>query len=327
MSRRAIVLAGSSLIVAATAFAFACGGSSSGPPGDTVEPDAAPTATATSTTSASNGTDGGSANEGDASATSDAGTNVDAGRDFSSDRGKFFGASRCAGSGLLLCEDFESGALDKGTWTVVGNAPVIDGVQAARGSKALHVSITGNGASYIKETKTFPAKDNTYWGRAFVYFNALPTPSGAFTYAHWTVLAASGTGTVGEIRETGQLQAAGNIFGVGTDSTATDAGTGDWTTSDDDPKGAPKPVPTKSWVCLEWLHAGSTNETRFFWDAVEHPSLHTTSTVHGGNTHAYILPEFTNVWLGWQEYQSATEPFELWIDEIAIDSSRIGCVY
>ena len=33
-----------------------------------------------------------------------------------------------------------------------------------------------------------------------------------------------------------------------------------------------------------------------------------------------------NLWFGWAEYQPATQTFEMWIDEIAVDSSRIGCV-
>ena len=328
MKKAAAVISGGWL-VAATCFAFACGNSSSSGstaptntgPGSTNDGEAPPSDDGGSSTN-----DGGESS--DASDTDSAA--VDSGRDFSTDRTKFFGASRCASSGLLLCEDFESGSLDKTTWTVVGNTPVIDGIQAARGTKALHITRTGNGASYIKEMKTFPAKDNTYWGRTFVYFNEIPRPdaSAGFTYAHWTFVAASGTGTVGEIRLSAQLQAPGNIFGVGTDSTATDAGTGDWTTSDNDPAGAPKPAPTGQWLCIEWLHSGKTNETRFFWDATEHPSLYTSATKHGGNAAAqYIMPEFTNVWVGFQEYQPNSEDYEMWVDEIAIDSSRIGCIF
>jgi hypothetical protein len=253
------------------------------------------------------------------------GGDAGSGRDLSTDRAKFFGASRCAAAGVLFCEDFESGALDAKTWSVTGTAPVVDGLQHARGAKALHVSKTGNGPSYIKETKTFPAAQNTYWGRAFVWFQSLPTAPG-MTYAHWTFAAASGTGVSGEIRLSGQLQNGANHFGVGTDNRVDPNGTGDWTTSDDDPKGAPMAVPTGAWLCIEWLHAGATNETRFFWDAVEHPSLHTTSTVHGGNANPYILPQFTNLWIGWDEYQTSTEPFEMWVDEIALDPARIGCV-
>src|SRR5450432_2571520 len=63
-----------------------------------------------------------------------------AGRDLSTNRNAFFGESRCASANVLLCEDFESGAIDKGTWKVTG-APVIDGLQKARGSHALHITM------------------------------------------------------------------------------------------------------------------------------------------------------------------------------------------
>ena len=90
--------------------------------------------------------------------------------------------------------------------------------------------------------------------------------------------------------------------------------------------GNPLAVPTGEWVCIEWMHKGDTNETRFWWDATEHPSLYTSASQHGGNTNAYDLPQFDNVWVGWQEYQTSTESFEMWVDEIAIDKERIGCV-
>ncbi len=246
------------------------------------------------------------------------------GRDFSTDRTKFFGSSRCTQAGVQLCEDFESGAINKALWSVQGTAPVVDGLQHARGNSALHITQPGNGLSYIKETKTFPAMNDTYWGRIFVFFKTLP--AAPLTYAHWTFVAASGTGVSGEIRLSGQFQNTANFFGVGTDNRVDDAGTGDWTNSDRDPPKAPVAVPLNQWLCIEWLHKGDTNETRFFWDGVEHPSLYTSATMHGGNANPFLLPKFTNVWIGWQEYQTTTEPFELWIDEIAIDSQRIGCV-
>lgn len=246
----------------------------------------------------------------------------DAGRPFGTHRSDFFGPSRCAAANVELCEDFESGAIDTGTWEVTGN-PSVDGAQAARGRKALHVLIDGNGAEYIREKKTFPEPNDTYWGRIFVYFAKLP--DAPMTYAHWTFIAASGTGVDGEIRVSGQLQNGGNSFGVGTDNRSQPTGTGDWTISDQDP--GDKPVPLNEWLCVEWMHSGSIDETRLFVDGVEHPSLHTTPARSGSTTgQPYLLPEFTNVWVGWQEYQSSTETFELWIDEVAIDASRIGCV-
>ena len=258
-----------------------------------------------------------------ADATADA-TAIDAaqGRDFSTERSKFFGASRCAAAHTQICEDFESGTLDTAIWSVVGTPPLIDTAQAARGARALHIKRIGNGPSYIKETKTFPAPNNSYFGRAFVYFAKLPTAP--LTYAHWTVLA--GQTSLGEIRISGQLKNNTNLFGVGTDSGSAPSGTGDWTTSDNDPAGNPMAVPTGTWLCIEWSHDGANNETHFWWDATEHGSLHTTASKHGGNTNPYTLAPFTGAWFGWQEYQTTTEEFELWIDELAIDHQRIGCV-
>ncbi len=249
---------------------------------------------------------------------------AEAGRDLSNDATKFFGDSRCAQASVQLCEDFESGKLDTTTWTVTGDKPVVDGLQHARGNKALHITKVGNGASYIKETKTFPATNNTYFGRMFVYFESLPIAP--MPYAHWTFAAASGTGANGQIRLSGQLSKGLNHFGVGTDTGTNDAGSGDWTSSDKDPNGMPDAVPLKKWLCIEWMHKGDTSETRFYRDATEHPSLYTSETKHGGNTNPYTLPTFTNVWMGWQEYQMSTETFEMWIDEIAIDKERIGCI-
>ena len=115
-------------------------------------------------------------------------------RDFSSNRDAFFGASRCAAAGVQFCEDFESGTLDAATWKTGGTAPVIDEVQAARGKKALHVA-QGQGNSQIRTGKVFPAMNGRYWGRAFVYLNAMPhysTDADSLNYSHWTVIAATG---------------------------------------------------------------------------------------------------------------------------------------
>ncbi|MEO8876220.1 MAG: hypothetical protein ABI461_11580 [Polyangiaceae bacterium] len=259
---------------------------------------------------------------------------ADGGRDLGTDTTKFFGVSRCATAGVLLCDGFENATLDTATWKVSGDTPVVDNVHAARGNTALHITKHLNGQSYIKETKTFPIANNSYFGRAFVWFEKLPVPEppsaamdAGFKYSHWSFVAASGTVVDGEIRLSGQLSNGANHFGVGTDNRTQDAGTGDWTNSDDDPTGHPLAVPTGKWVCVEWQHSGATNETRFYWDGAEHTSLYTSATKHGGiAANPYILPQFTNVWIGWQEYQPTDEDFEMWVDEVAIDTARIGCV-
>jgi hypothetical protein len=182
----------------------------------------------------------------------------------------------------------------------------------------VHFRTTDNGLSLIHATSIFPAANNTYWGRLFVWFDAMPT---APMWAHWTIVGAVGSGTEAEVRLGGQYDGDSNRFGVGTDH----GETGDWTSLDEDPG---DPVPVDSWVCIEWLHKGDTDETRFFWDGVEHPSLHTTATEHGGpQGEDYVLPEFESVFVGWWLYQAGTTPpaFDVWIDEVALDGERIGC--
>jgi hypothetical protein len=228
------------------------------------------------------------------------------------------GPSLCAGSGLLVCENFENGAADPTVWT--GRASVVDTIHAARGSKAWHIKLATGQASFLTNTKIFPAPNNTYYGRMFVYFTSIVT--GAYT--HWTMVQATGTGLTSQIRLGGQT----DLWGVGSFA----GPTGDWTRNDNDPAGKPRHVPLGEWMCIEWMHDGANNETRFFWDGVDHESLHTTPTKHsygngGTATAPYNMPMFNKVQLGWAEYQIVNGGlFELWIDEIALDSQRIGCV-
>jgi hypothetical protein len=238
--------------------------------------------------------------------------------------GEFLGASRCADSGFLVCDSFEADSIDSALWKPTGKVS-IDSTRAARGGKSLHVTTGATGYSYLTTKKIFPAAMNRYYGRLFAYFSPLPTTP---TWAHWTIVGASSDKSDdGEIRVGGQFDGKINRFGVGTDH----GPTGDWTNLDNDPKGAPKAVPEGSWVCVEWLHDGATNETRFYWDGEEHASLATTPDVkRQGNTSAkYLLPNFSSLWVGFWNYdqgKSVTpDHFDVWIDEVALDDQRIGC--
>jgi hypothetical protein len=261
----------------------------------------------------------------DASDSGGSSTTGDEGRDYDDDRSKFFGDPHCDVPDLLLCDSFEDGAIDMAVWQPQGNVS-IDNSKAARGSGSLHVHAEQNGWSGLHETVTFPAPNNTYYGRMFVWIDAVPI---APDWSHWTLVGAAGSGDTSEIRVGGQYNpfAGMNLFGIGTDG----GPTGDWTNLDDDPPGAPMAVVVQDWVCLEWMHDGANDETRFWWDAVEHPSLATTAmTEHGGNSGVpYVMPEFETLWVGWWLYQGGPTPdhYDVWIDEVAIDAIRIGCIY
>jgi hypothetical protein len=272
----------------------------------------------------SSGSGGTTAHDAGDDAATDAGN---PGRTFSTNRDDFFGDSRCDKAGTLVCEDFESGSFDTAVWHTKFDAPAVDGMQHARGSKALHLSTDMTSGSGIETNKIFPAMNDHYFGRMFVYFDALPTSP---QWAHWTVVGANpaqDSDISGEIRVGGQYDGSKNRFGVGTDG----GPTGDWTNLDGDPQNAVKAVPEDEWICLEWEHDGGTDQTRFWWDGVEHTSLGTDRDVqHQGNSDVkYDLPDFGSLWVGWINYNQGKTVvpghFDTWIDEVALDSQRIGC--
>lgn len=238
---------------------------------------------------------------------------------YSTNPAEFFGASRCANLNAALCEDFEGTSINANVWSASGTTPVLDPSKAARGAQSVHLHADMNGFSYLRTSAIFPALANKFWGRMFIWIDALPvTPD----YAHFTIVEAAGTGDSSKIREGGQYRK----FGVGTDG----GPTGDWTNINKDPTAETAPeIPEKQWICVEWLYDQTSDETRFFSDGVEHPSLHTFPKVaHGANQNVeFHLPTFNSVWVGWWMYQSNPTPdhFDVWIDEIALDGNRIGC--
>ena len=238
------------------------------------------------------------------------------------------GPSRCPNPDLLLCDGFESG-IDKTTWRNKLAAPTVDDMHVARGAKALHVHTGATSGAGLETSKLFPSLPGHYYGRMFVYFDALPTSP---QWAHWTIVGSNpvaGSSDQSEIRVGGQHDGKIERFGVGTDH----GPTGDWTNLDQDPAGGAMPVPLKRWLCIEWLHDWERDETRFYLDGVEHPSLHTTRDVkHPGSGNQNVkfdIPQLGSMWVGFWNYDQgkAVTPtqFDTWIDEVALDDERIGC--
>ena len=214
------------------------------------------------------------------------------------------GPSRCATAAVALCEDFENG-LSSSTWTTMkaGDTMLaVDDMRAARGSKALHFKTTAGDFAYITETKTFPATNNTLYGRMFVWFEDDITTTGHFS------LAQGGGGSATVARFGGQYQ----VFGVGNDG----GPSGDWTDIDD----KKKLLPSKTWICAEFQFDGPTNTFHVWWDDQPRTALSTGASKHQG----YVMPTFKELWFGWWMY-NMKEPQEMWIDEIAVDFKPIGC--
>jgi hypothetical protein len=39
----------------------------------------------------------------------------------------------------------------------------------------------------------------------------------------------------------------------------------------------------------------------------------------------WTAPVFSNLTIGWQQYQASSGPLELWLDDLVVDKTRIGC--
>ncbi len=226
-------------------------------------------------------------------------------------------AASCVGSTATFCEDFEDLALGAATsprWTTetAGGTLTIDAARA-RGTRSLHVGTTGNGRARIL-VPIAPA-GNSMFGRMYAYVTAFPT---APAFAHYTLVEASGTGST-LVRPIGgqyatNVQPAGNFYGPGSDGGAS----GDWTNWQ-----TSAPAVAGAWVCLEWQLSAATNRIDVWIDGVSKPALTTSPTQHPN----FVFPSFQQIWFGWWLYQANPSPntYELWIDDIVIDTAKIGC--
>ena len=232
-------------------------------------------------------------------------------------------ASGCAGKTYKLCEDFESdtvGAIPTGWTTFQGYGPSSPTDQAVAtdqfhsGSKALKSISAAKGASRIqKSLATLGATANTHWGRIF-YKVQDPSAVDNSHVLHTTFVSAMGAGTEDRIVDT--VEAQGNhthqwLFNTPDDGCCTSSAY-TWTFD-------------AAWHCAEWYVDLTTKSFRFFSDSMEVTALKFTN--EKPKIASDIPAAYTAIILGATYYQSdtLTGPFTMWIDDLAIDDTQIGC--
>jgi hypothetical protein len=219
---------------------------------------------------------------------------------------------------FMLFEGFEGvqdGKPDPMIWSSSGGV-VVDSMHAARGTRALHVLPLTKGSSLIRETRTFPALAKAYYARIFLWVDKQPPQPNAGLY-HWTVIEGSdnagGGGRV--LRLGGHIE--NKVMGANwlrfNYNTHVNGETGK-----SDLEAVLKP---KTWHCLEAYFDMTAQEARFWLDNVERPALHWKADMA-----QFPFPaDVRSLSFGWAEYQVTPSPFEVWIDEIAIDAQPIHC--
>jgi endoglucanase len=224
---------------------------------------------------------------------------------------------------LLFCEDFESSALgtpSSAAWTIERNnsAVTIDATHA-RGGKALHITAPGGASAFLVPNAFAPA-NNSFFGRMWVWVDAFPTRP---DYAHFTLVEASGTGNGTFVRPVGGQYIPGRGYGAALWGTGADGGpTGDWMRWQES-----TPAVGGRWTCFEWQMQSATNSLTVWIDGIVRPELSASTQDHGGNNVDFVFPAFNKVKFGWQLYQGGSTPanIDVWIDDLALSSSRVGC--
>jgi hypothetical protein len=236
----------------------------------------------------------------------------------------------CVTQGTELCDGFESGAIDPKVWGMqksAGTSLTVDQVHVHSGSYALHVKLVAgqSNTAQIADSVTFPAKNNLFYTRIFMYVSP-DLPADMMGGYHMAYLLGTGNNTLGYV-EAG-LGSAGNkqylgyseYFGAGPktpgDPTAHDHGA---TFTEFGPDSTTQVVPMK-WICLELMEGGdATTTSRRVWvDGVE---LKEQASNYTGRP----PPTFATMSIGVLQYHTTPILSDLWIDDVRVSSSPIGC--
>jgi hypothetical protein len=233
------------------------------------------------------------------------------GADAGPNKAAWFGAARCANSGLAFCDSFEAASIDTNRWTIEkngSNTVTLDTTQHARGNKALKLHFVGNTnfqyawLSTLKPFDQTPALQTHVFGRLFYKIDKVPTKA-----MHWTTIEVDGplaNGTNARLRYGGEYDnfMANYVTGAG------EMG-----------KFSKTAFPVNQWTCLEWEYEKSTNTMRLWSDETLISDAEVTDP-------KWIHPKYDKLYVGWQNYQpNLVVPMNVWVDDVAVNAARIGC--
>ncbi len=270
----------------------------------------------------------GAAGAGKAGAGGSGGTSSSAGGE-----GGAAGADPCANA--IVCEDFEAqplGAEPGAPWTANtddNGEAVVSSDKAYGGARALRLRTSG-ASSYqrayvvLEGAPLFPAAKDVIWGRLMVY-----TEAAANDGVHWTMIQGEGD-VAGQpyrslIRYGGQhMQRL--MANYETNSDTAGYGSDCWHHSE-------TKMPEGSWACIEWRFDAPSDTMNFYLDGSQVGDLTVVGMNDPSNGDGCVTNDLNGVWtfpvfdklsLGWESYQT-DDPREIWIDDVAIGTERLGC--
>lgn len=249
-----------------------------------------------------------------------------------------------AGSGCtsaLFCDDFEAyGDTGEpgGAWSVRVNdaALTMDTERAFSGTKSVKVSAAGESGRVaylvLGGAPVFPVAGNHYFGRMRVWLDSAPTDSVNWNFIEGEGVIAGNPEYRAQLRYGGQhpITDGGTFLGsqlkANYETPDSDGGTGP---GSDCWKHADKVVmPVGAWACVEWEFDGPNDTMRLWLDGVAVESATVAGRGDGcmnaSDDSPWTAPTFQELHLGWQAFQADAER-TLWIDDVALNTTRVGC--
>jgi hypothetical protein len=279
------------LATAGASGATNAGASGGGSGGTNAIPDASATAGAGGSTGGPVGTDA-------AAATLDAGRSDASAKDGGAKEG-------CANNSYPLCIDFENG-IDTKVWT--GNANSVVTGNVAHGLHSYHAY---PGGGFLKTTELGPIKD-LMWGRF---------------YLHMSPGAPGGHGEI-----VGAYDVSGDWYEMGWQF---DGLLGNWHGLGGEKPLRSHPNIVDRWYCVEYLFDGAKAAMPEWWiDGQEVEYYMPVDAAKGPR----VATQFKRIEVGFTSFAGlglALEPYgnnnppvmtDMWIDDIAFDTKRIGCI-
>ncbi len=241
----------------------------------------------------------------------------------------------CAGDAGLVCDDFEAydptKSIPKTAWrTNLSNATLkLDGIRAFSGKQSVHILTNledpKGGAFRMADLQKsgaplFPMAGNAFYGRMMMWLDAMPQGG-----VHWNNV--HGSGKIPN-SDRNASYAYGGMFAklmAGYGQSNADGQTADCS------KSAKVGLPEKKWFCFEWHFDGANDKAEMWIDgkAMTDVSINKKGsgcvTGKDGGDGLWHAPLFSSVTVGWQNYQLSSIPIETFLDDVAIDTNRVGC--
>ncbi len=227
----------------------------------------------------------------------------------------------CAVSDTLICEDFEGtdlGAIPSG-WTRHGEEISVADDRAHSGKHSLKM-----GAIPVWERRIYRSAKvlgSAHWGRVY-YQVQLPVPD---AFVHSTLVALTGTGptygaseyrVVDTVKQAVDTPDVGSLhqylYNVQPESNDEFGREGPYDQSFDD-----------QWHCAEYHIDASNQSYALYVDGELELSF---EDGEGAYERSDIPDSFDELRVGWINYQEAPPGFTAWLDDLAFDVNRIGCM-